>query len=150
MATHLHHYRLTLAWRGNRGQGMQNASDYGREYDITGSDGKTLAGSADAQFAGDASRWNPEELLLVSLSACHQLWYLQVCAAVGIQVLHYADAPHGVMDIRRGQFVAVTLMPEVIVAAESDMAQALHQLAHKKCYIARSVNFPVRVALGSS
>ncbi len=45
-----------------------------------------------------------------------------------------------------GQFVQVTLRPRVNLAAGSDRekAHALHEVAHSKCFIARSVNFPVR------
>ena len=45
-----------------------------------------------------------------------------------------------------GRFTSVVLHPVVTVAAGSDVerARALHEEAHRLCYIARSVNFPVR------
>lgn len=44
-----------------------------------------------------------------------------------------------------GQFTSVTLKPKVTLAPGTDLEQArsLHRLAHQKCFIARSVNFPV-------
>ena len=45
-----------------------------------------------------------------------------------------------------GAFVEVTLHPRVRIAAESDAnrARTLHEEAHRLCFIANSVNFPVR------
>ena len=92
---------------------------------------------------------------MASLSACHQLWYLGLCAAAGIEVLAYEDAAEGLMVEEgaggAGHFSEVVLRPSVTVASKADVAraQALHAIAHDKCFIARSVNFPVRhLAIG--
>ena len=47
-----------------------------------------------------------------------------------------------------GQFVRIALKPRVTIAPESDRVRALelHHEAHRFCFIARSVNFPVEVA----
>ncbi|MGH3747387.1 MAG: OsmC family protein [Micromonosporaceae bacterium] len=45
--------------------------------------------SSDPSFLGDAGRWNPEELLVASLSQCHMLWYLHLCADNGVVVTEY-------------------------------------------------------------
>ena len=97
---------------------------------------------------GDRTRWSPEDLLVASLSACHKLWYLHLCAEAGVVVDAYVDEAIGVMEESAdgsGQFVEVTLRPRVILAPGSDKAkaQSLHHQAHSKCFIARSVNFPV-------
>jgi organic hydroperoxide reductase OsmC/OhrA len=39
-----------------------------------------ILGSSDPHFRGAPERWNPEELLLASICACHQLWYLHLCS----------------------------------------------------------------------
>ena len=93
-------------------------------------------------------RWNPEELLLASLSACHKLWYLGLCAEAGVVVVAYEDNAQGTMveeSNGAGQFTSVILRPKVILASGSEIekAQMLHKIAHEKCFIARSVNFPV-------
>ncbi|RUT66546.1 peroxiredoxin [Morganella morganii] len=152
MSKHLHHYQVELVWTGNRGAGTSGYNAYGREYDIKGSEGKLLKGSADPQFLGDPGCWNPEEMLLASLSACHQLWYLHLCADAGVRVLTYADTPRGIMDGLSGKFIEVTLVPNVVISAESDvdLAVELHHLAHEKCYIANSMNFPVLLTLSNS
>ncbi|WP_338109554.1 OsmC family protein [Pseudomonas psychrophila] len=107
-----------------------------------------MEGSSDPSFRGDPTRWNPEELLLASLSACHKLWYLGICAEAGIVVVAYEDNAQGTMveeSNGAGQFTSVILRPKVILAPGSEIAKAqtLHKIAHEKCFIARSVNFPV-------
>jgi organic hydroperoxide reductase OsmC/OhrA len=114
-----------------------------------GADGKpVIPGSADPAFRGDRSRWNPEELLVASLSACHKLSYLYLAAEAGIIVTAYVDRAEGFMELGRGgagRFKGVVLRPTVTVAAASDgeRARTLHKPAHEMCFIANSVNFPV-------
>src|SRR5262249_53555053 len=80
---------------------------------------RAIAGSSDPVFRGDAARWNPAELLIAALSACHQLWYLHLCADAGIVVVAYSDDAFGV-EIERsdgaGQFESVTLRPHAKLA----------------------------------
>jgi organic hydroperoxide reductase OsmC/OhrA len=146
--TREHRYVVALTWTGNLGSGTSGYRDYSRNYEI-GADGKpVILGSADPAFRGDRSRWNPEELLVASLAACHKLWYLHLAAEAGIIVTAYADRAEGVMEVGRdgaGKFTTVVLRPTVTVVAGSDieLARTLHKPAHEKCFIANSVNFPV-------
>jgi organic hydroperoxide reductase OsmC/OhrA len=145
----LHQYRLQLRWTGAGGGGTTGYAAYGRDYIVSAPGKADLAGSADAAFRGDAARWSPEELLLASLSACHQLWYLHLCAEAGVVVTAYEDSPVATMREQpdgAGQFESATLRPMVTIAPGSDGAgaAALHAAAAAKCFIARSVNFPVR------
>lgn len=148
MARTDHEYDVTVQWCGNRGTGTSGYRDYGREHLIQATGKADIAGSSDPAFRGDAGRWNPEELLLASLSACHKLWYLHLCADAGLRVLRYTDWAHGVMrdDAAGGRFVVAVLRPQVTLSAEGDvaLAQRLHHVAHEKCYIANSVNFAVQ------
>jgi organic hydroperoxide reductase OsmC/OhrA len=143
-----HRYQVSLTWSGNLGSGTAGYRDYSRDYEI-GAEGKpAIHGSADPAFRGDRTRWNPEELLVASLSACHKLWYLHLASEAGIIVTAYADRAEGMMEVGRdgaGRFTSVVLRPTVTVAAGSDVerARALHKPAHEKCFIANSVNFPV-------
>jgi organic hydroperoxide reductase OsmC/OhrA len=144
-----HSYAVTVTWTGNQGKGTTGYRDYERSYDISSSGKPTILGSSDPAFRGDRTRWNPEDLLVASLSACHKLWYLHLCSEAGIIVHAYVDEAVGVMEESAdggGRFVEVILRPAVSLAAGSDQAKAhsLHEDAHSKCYIARSVNFPVR------
>ncbi|OZE74890.1 peroxiredoxin [Rhodococcus sp. 15-649-2-2] len=144
-----HNYGLTVNWTGNRGEGTSGASCYDRDHVVSAPGKPDLAASSDPSSRGDAERWNPEELLVASLSSCHMLWYLGLAAASGVTVTGYVDSPTGVMTEHSdgsGQFVEVTLAPVVSVADPSMVARAekLHASASSKCFIARSVNFPVR------
>jgi organic hydroperoxide reductase OsmC/OhrA len=144
-----HEYKTSLRWTGNRGAGTLDYRAYARDYEITGpSKAATLPGSSDPHFRGDATRYNPEDLLVASLSACHLLSYLHLCAVNKIVVTAYEDDATGAMAENAdgsGQFTEVTLRPRVTITAESDAAKAaaLHEDAGKLCFIARSVNFPV-------
>lgn len=146
-----HAYRTTVRWTGDRGTGTSAYRAYARDHEI-GAEGKTavIAGSSDPSFLGDPARYNPEELLLASLSACHMLWYLGLCAAAGVTVTGYVDAADGAMIETAdggGHFTSVVLRPRIRLAPGADQAraQALHHDAHDKCFIANSVNFPVTV-----
>jgi organic hydroperoxide reductase OsmC/OhrA len=143
-----HTYTVTVTWTGNTGTVTTGYRDYQRSHEIASSGKPTIYGSSDPIFRGDAQRWSPEELLIASLSACHKLWYLHLCADAGVVVDAYIDEATGVMEESTdssGQFVQVVLKPKVSLAPGSDTAKALflHHAAHTKCFIARSVNFPV-------
>jgi organic hydroperoxide reductase OsmC/OhrA len=108
-----------------------------------------ILGSSDAAFRGDATKHNPEELLIASLSACHMLWFLHLCADADVVVTSYVDEAVGVMeekDTGGGQFVEVSLYPQVTVSERwmIEKANELHMRANECCFIANSVNFPVR------
>ena len=144
-----HHYVITVTWTGNTGTGTSGYREYERRHEISATAQKPpIPGSSDPAFRGDATRWNPEELLVAALSTCHKLWYLHLCAEAGIVVTAYVDHAEGVMEETAdgsGRFRTVTLRPNVTVAVGSDLTQAraLHDIAHAKCFIANSVNFPV-------
>jgi len=150
MGTREHSYRLRLRWTGNTGTGTSGYADYKRDHEI-GSHGKgPIACSSDPHFRGDRSRWNPEELFVASLSACHQLWYLHLCADAGVRVTAYEDEPEGVMMEEldgSGRFTRVVLRPRVGITAESSrpLALSLHERAHALCFIANSVRCPVHI-----
>ena len=143
-----HRYATSLRWTGNRGTGTSSYRDYGREHEVSAGDRPVLLGSSDPAFRGDASRWSPEDLLVVALSQCHMLAYLHLCAVNDVVVQSYTDEATGTMRTYdgTGEFTEVTLHPRVTVADEPmcERAQQLHEDAHAACFIARSVNFTVR------
>lgn len=147
--TREHTYQVTVHWTGDTGSGTASYRGYGRDHDVVADGKPPLQASADPAFLGTPDRWNPEELLLAALSQCHMLTYLALCARAGVVVTGYTDAASGAMreePCNSGRFTEVVLRPEVTVAGPSmtDAARALHQQAHKACFIANSVNFPVR------
>jgi organic hydroperoxide reductase OsmC/OhrA len=144
-----HHYRITTTWTGNLGAGTRDYHAYSRDHEIA-IPGKSapLPGSSDAAFRGDPARYTPEELLVASLSTCHMLWFLHLCADAGIIVTEYEDAASGAMSENAegsGEFTRVILRPRARITDSSRIAEAiaLHARAHELCFIARSVNFPV-------
>lgn len=144
-----HNYQLTLKWTGNKGKGTESYRSYDRNHDILIDNKVIIKGSADPTFHGDKSAHNPEDLLLASLSACHMMSYLHVCVKNGIVVTDYIDNATGIMKVNddgSGQFIEVTLHPIVTITDEKFLAKAneLHSEANKLCFIANSVNFPVK------
>ena len=144
-----HNYDISVHWTGNLGNGTPSYAAFSRDHEISVA-GKRIAipGSSDAHFRGDASRYNPEELLVASLSACHMLWYLHLCAVNDVVVTGYDDRASGTMleeKDGRGRFSRVVLRPRVTISPESDREKALelHKDAHRMCFIANSVRFAV-------
>lgn len=146
--TERHDYAATLVWTGATAGPTSSYQAYSREYEYRCGDKPPMRGSADPVFRGDASLYNPEEMLLVALSSCHFLSYLALCARAGVHVVAYEDDAHGTMTVHDGKvrFTDAVLRPRVTVAAGTNLerARALHDAAHDECYIASSVNFPVR------
>ena len=146
MAAHV--YKAKLTWTGNQGEGTSHYKAYTRDYDVATEGKPVIRGSSDPNYFGDATRHNPEDMLLAALSACHMLWYLHLCAVNRIVVTDYEDIAEGAMEMSpdgSGQFTVVTLRPQVTITGESDAGKAeeLHKRAGALCNIARSVNFPV-------
>ncbi len=139
-----HRYRSTVVWTGNTGAGTTSYRSYERAHTISAPGKSDIAGSSDKSFRGDASRWNPEDMLVASASTCHMLWYLHLCAVNGVVVLDYRDEPEGVMIEEAngsGAFSRIVLRPQIRLAADSSeqRARELHHEAHTMCFIANSV-----------
>ena len=143
-----HLYAVGVRWTGNTGSGTSGYRSYERDHEIRAAGKPPINASSDPAFRGDASRYNPEELLVASLSACHMLWFLHLCADAGVVVTDYRDEAEGKMsetDEGGGRFTQVTLRPAVRfdAGADKELASRLHEKAHRLCFIANSVNFPV-------
>jgi organic hydroperoxide reductase OsmC/OhrA len=145
-----HHYSLAIQWTGNNGSGTDEYTKYERSHTISAPNKVDIFASADAPFRGDITKYNPEELLLASLSSCHMLWFLHVCASAGVVVVDYKDNATGIMvqhENGSGEFSEVVLYPKVVVKSLEmiEKVQNLHLQAHEKCFIARSINFALRI-----
>lgn len=145
-----HTYETEVVWTGDLGSGTSSYRSYGRTHEVRAPGVPVvIPGSSDPAFRGDADRWNPEQLQLAALSQCHLLSYLHVCAVNGVTVTAYSDRATGTMRQTPdggGHFTEAVLHPAVEVAAPEMAAKALalHAEAHRLCFIANSVNFPVR------
>lgn len=145
-----HQYNITIEWTGNEGTGTSHYKTYNRNHSISNSQkSSSIQGSSDSFFLGDATRYNPEDLFLSSLSSCHMLWYLHLCATHQIVVTEYIDHATGIMKENAngsGQFDEVTLFPTVTIENKEKKEQALtlHDEANKMCFIANSCNFEIK------
>ena len=118
-----HYYKVTTRWTGNKGTGTDNYRNYERSHTIAIENKPDMLCSSDPAFRGDRIKYNPEDLLVSSISSCHMLWYLHLCSEAGVVVLDYTDNATGIMD---------------------EKANELHKKANEFCFIANSLNFPVK------
>jgi len=144
----IHDYNLFIKWTGNTGSGTSSYATYKRDHSVIAEGKPEIVCSSDPSFRGDKTKYNPEELLVASVSTCHMLWYLHLCADAGIVVLEYTDNAAGTMqevENGSGYFKNVTLFPKVTVKdpATIERANELHHKAHELCFVANSVKFPI-------
>jgi Predicted redox protein, regulator of disulfide bond formation len=143
-----HNYNLTVKWTGNNGTGTSHYTGFERSHSILVDNKVEILSSSDPAFRGDKTKHNPEDLLLASVSSCHMLWYLHLCAVDGIIVTDYIDNATGIMiesSDGGGKFSEISLHPTVTVANNSmiEKANEIHKKANQLCFIANSLNFPV-------
>lgn len=148
--THLkqHQYETRIVWTGNRGEGTRYYKSYDRTWDVVAPGKPIVSCSNDPLLGGDPTKYNPEDLLLSALSACHMLWYLHLAANAGLIVYGYEDRPVGIGETATGgagRFLRAVLRPAITLKRGSDVSKAnqLHDAVHDYCFIARSVAFPV-------
>lgn len=143
-----HQYEATLVWTGAESGATTDYRSYSRDIAVELAGKPPLRMSADPAFRGDPLKLNPEECLLASLSSCHMLSYLAFASMKGLAVTDYRDNATGTMvqEGLGGRFTEVVLKPHVTLAAGADeaLAHALHDSANECCFIAASVNFPVK------
>ena len=148
MSQHPHHFACRLLWTGANPEAPFEYDTYSRAYRIEIEGKPPIEGSSSPEFRGDTTRPNPEDLLVAALSACHFLSYIALCARRGIHVVAYSDSASGRMEEVYGvvRFTDVLLRPRVTVrdSGAISLARSLHEPAHASCFIASSVNFPVR------
>ena len=145
-----HHYKIQVEWTGNQGEGTKDYKSYERSFSVNENGKGELQGSADHNFRGDPKKWNPEEMLIASVSSCHMLWYLHLLSMHKIIAVKYNDAPQGTLELNskgEGKIVSVTLNPSVLITDGNRLEEAkkLHEQAHDKCFIVNSVNFEVKI-----
>jgi len=149
MSKPVHKCSTRVVWEGNLGEGTSGYARYSREYRVVIAGKPDLVGTADPAFRGERDKHNPEDLFLTSISACHMLFYLSLCARKGVEVVAYADEATGTMSIDGnggGRFEEITLHPRITIARAEDAlaAASLHTEAHELCFIANSCAVPIR------
>jgi organic hydroperoxide reductase OsmC/OhrA len=135
-------FTARLDWSGAAKGPTRDAASFSRDL-IATFNGVTLPMSAAPGYHGDPSRVNPEQLLVVSVSACHALTYLFLAARNHIGVTRYVDDAEGELGRVDGRIrmSRVTLRPRITIERGADVTQALalaHD-AHKGCFIGNSL-----------
>lgn len=143
-------YDVQIVWTGNKGEGTKDYKSYDRSHTIKCHNKIEIFGSSDPAFLGDPKKWNPEEMLLASISSCHMLWYLHLCASNKITVHEYTDEASAIMETEsngKGKFTYALLKPRVVIQErdKEKLAKELHILAHDYCFIANSLNFKIEL-----
>jgi organic hydroperoxide reductase OsmC/OhrA len=146
--TPIHTYRSTVRWTGDLGTGTQEYRGYSRDHTIEVPGKPPILATSSLGPRIDPLRYNPDELVVAALSSCHMLWYLHLCSEAGVVVTAYIDEAEGTLETGPdggGHFTRVTLRPRVVVSEGTvETARDLHEAAHRKCFVASSVNFPVQ------
>ncbi len=146
-------YAAEVVWTRDSQDFLDNR--YSRRHLLRFDGGIELPASSSPQVVplpmSDAAAVDPEELFVASLASCHMLWFLAIAAKRGFCVDRYADAASGRMSkgaAGRLSMTEVTLRPEVqfsgVRQPSRDEIEAMHEEAHRACFIANSVKTEVR------
>lgn len=147
--THRHDFPARVVWTGNTGQGNRSYRGYQRTWTLATAGKPEVHCSNDPLLGGDPTLHNPEDILIAALASCHMLWFLHLASNAGVIVEAYEDNAVGIGESEpsgKGRFVEAILKPRITVAPGTDTQKAdeIHHDIHNHCFIARSVNFPVR------
>jgi organic hydroperoxide reductase OsmC/OhrA len=139
-----HHIKLT--W--DKGDAPFTYNEYPRNHTLSFKNGQErLTASAAPAYKGDASKADPEDLLVASLSSCHMLSFLAIATKKRVTVTSYEDDAVGFLENDNGRFwiARVILRPKVTCDADVETLAQMHHMAHEACFIANSVKTEVRV-----
>ena len=128
---------------------------YNREHTWTFKDGLTLPASAAPEYKGKPKHADPEEAFTAAVAGCHMLTFLAIAAMQGYSVAEYTDEPVGILEKNaegKLMMTKITLKPRATFDGEkqpsAEELKALHENAHKHCFIANSVRSEIVVDAG--
>lgn len=140
-----HRYDVHVQWSGSTGSGYDH---YSREHAVTVA-GQFYSMSSDPHFGGDSALRNPGQLLAMAASSCQLLSFLAVAARARLDVLSYEDHAVAVMTEGEGPtwVELIQLRPRIELAPGSriDRIDRLIQIAHRECFIARTLRSGMRI-----
>ena len=119
--------------------------DYNRAHVWRFESGITINASSAPAFLGTPDRVDPEEAFVASVSACHMLTFLAICARRGLVVDSYIDEAAGYLEKNDAGKLVITrvdLTPRITFAGEppsTELLNRLHEYSHRECFIANSV-----------
>jgi organic hydroperoxide reductase OsmC/OhrA len=138
-------HRIALNW--TRGEAPFTYESYPRNHTISFKNGPAMSFSAAPAYKGDASKGDPEDMLVAALSSCHMLSFLAIAAKRKIAIESYEDDAVGFLENDGGKLwmTRVILRPKVAANADAAQLSEIHHLAHRACFIANSVKTDIRV-----
>lgn len=144
-------HRARIVWK--RSSADFTYDSYNRAHEILFKNGNiTVLASSAPEFRGDSGRVDPEETYVASLSSCHMLSFLAICARKRLTVDSYEDDASGMLE--KGEngrlwITHVVLQPRIRFApgasVDAKTLEDLHHRAHAECFIANSVKTDVTV-----
>jgi organic hydroperoxide reductase OsmC/OhrA len=141
-------FTCSLEWSG-AAAGATKDANFSRDLTARFDAGPEIPMSAAPSYKGDASRLNPEQLFVASLSACQALTYLFLAARAGVVIAGYADRAEGRLALIDGRIrmSEVILHPAILLeqTADTERARELIQKAHQQCFVANSASTRVRI-----
>ena len=143
-------FEISLFWPADPGQSMPPAAKFSRNNLLSSAGKPVVPAGLPPSYGGDAGRYDPEELMIMSLAHCHMLTFLAYAEKKHIVVLRYEDQATGTLGRNAAGKTAmheVVLRPRVVVAAGTVLEDvtALHEPAHANCFMANSINFAMRI-----
>src|SRR5712671_5892339 len=141
-------HHITLTWE--KGAAPFTYDAYPRNHTIAFKDGSdALVASASPVYLGDATKADPEDLLVAALSSCHMLSFLAIAAKKKLAVVSYQDDATGFLENDGGHLwmTRVNLRPHVVFENDpgAETLAQLHHLAHEACFIANSVKTNISI-----
>jgi organic hydroperoxide reductase OsmC/OhrA len=144
-------HHIKLSWE--KGDAPFTYDAYTRNHAIAFKNGQeTVIFSASPDYKGDASKADPEDLLVAALSSCHMLSFLAIASKKKLTVTSYEDDAVGFLenDSSAGSggklwMTRVILRPKVAIDADAQTLAHIHHLAHEACFIANSVKTDISV-----
>jgi organic hydroperoxide reductase OsmC/OhrA len=144
-------HHASIVW--NRTSADFTYDTYNRSHEVRFKGGAIVLPSSSApMFKGDEERVDPEEAFVGSLSSCHMLTFLAICARKRLTVESYEDDAVGFLekgDNGRFWMARATLRPRVgfLEGTLLDAAKLaeIHHKSHEECFIANSVKTDVSV-----
>lgn len=142
-------HKAEISWK--RSTPHFDYDTYDRTHEIKFPGGQKISGSSAAEYKGKPEFANPEEILAASVSACHMLTFLAICAKQKLVVNSYTDLSIAHLDKNAAgklAVVKVTLHPKVSfegAGPDSEKLKSIHEKAHANCFIANSIACSVEI-----
>jgi len=143
-------HTITLEWK--RESESFSYESYNRDHVLIFEGGIQVHSSAAPAYHGNPALVNPEEAFVAALSSCQMLTFLAFSAKKRFVVDRYSDHAVGFLEKNQNKKLAITrviLRPRVMFGGPnlptSEQIVALHEGAHRECFIANSVTTEVTI-----